>query len=504
MTQLQGDKTPIYEQILLITKQGDRINLGPLLIELNIYEDLFSPVMTGTLTFDDRVGLFDNVPLSGKEKFVFKGYSWNYDKNNKPVNFIHRAFDIVRITDIVQLNDYTKRITLHFASPELIKNETMLSSKGYTDVTISEVIEDLMTSSYEVGLETENLAESGLGFDGEDVSDIENNFFSPLITSNNFQTRKQIANDDETVELFIEKTKYTEPTISFPYMKPFDVITWLSSRAFRDASGRNSSGLENPSANFVFFENKRGFNFISIETLLEAKDISTTKFTYGAGKQNNFSGARKVKSETIREYQIQDCYNVIDNIRNGMYSSRMISYDITNGEFKEIDFDYIESFYDSESTERDNAKSDYPTIPKTDTDLSQRFLSKRLFVINSPSRETDTITSDNTERVNSTLKLSGSEDYLQKRMSQLGRLNNFRMIFEIGGNSKHKVGDMVEIELKTPVHLEDNATNFSQRPNKYYSGYYLLTSICHKFTQDDYSMSIEAVKDAHRTEIIGE
>src|SRR5690606_4664971 len=113
------------------------------------------------------------------------------------------------------------------------------------------------------------------------------------------------------------------------------------------------------------------------------------------------------------------------------------------------------------------------------TDLTRKFLSKRLFVISSPGRTVDTITSDETFRCSTAKTSNGPEEYLQKRISQLARFSNWQILFEIPGNSKHKVGDCVEIDLRE-LHQVNPTTTSSSSPtdfesveSKYYSGHYL-------------------------------
>lgn len=493
---------PQINLLRLRTVNGDELDLTPLLLRLNIYEDMFSPVMTGDITIADTNNFFNLLPITGNEQITVAIASFKYDDPD-PVNFIHRTFDVVKITDIVQPTDYTKAYTLHFVSTEMKRNESVRFSKGYIDTTTSNVVARLMTEAYDI----EDPA--GLGYPQTNYSGIGRNFKSPYIFSDSIEAwykKEDGPSGDDNTELFVEKTKYTEPFISFPYMKPFDVINWLASRSLRYAAGRNASRNDNNAANFVFFENKRGFQFTAIDTLLEAKDFNFTRFKYGNTAQNTTEteGHRTVFLERISKLQIQNCFDIIDNIRNGMYSSRLYTYDLSSGQVTEHDYNYIEEFENTESTERTGLRnSDFPLIKHDDTDLSQRFLAKRMFAIQSPAKDLDNITSEETERHSSGKLTSGFEEYLQQRVSQLQRLNNYRVMFEIQANSRHKVGDVVEIDLKDWIIQEGMSRDkdFVEESSKYYSGNYLITSIKHSLTKFDYVMNVEAVKDAFKTKV---
>ena len=491
-TELKGAVTPVFDALVLTTSQGEKLDLAPLLVEMAIYEDIFSPVMTGWITISDSLQLFEKLPLNGTEKLTSKVYTWNYlPEQNDDINFLHRTFDIVRITDVVSVNDFTKEYTLHFASPELKKNETFKLSKGYLNTSISKIISDIFTNDY-------NTDEPiGFGFPTEaSVPSLNNNFISPFVYSDSIESRYAKIDDDDSVELFVEKTKYTEPVVSFPYMKPLDIIDWLSEQSVRHAAGRNGTRSSAESANFLLFENKRGFNFISVDTLFEGKEYSTSKFMYGAAAQNTKRG---VRPERIIDFQVQDCKNVLKNIRNGVYASRLYNFNLENGNLEEIDYNYLDSFDKTESTERSSSGQDYSILSENNEYLSEQYLSKRLFNIESPNGNVSCITSERTERNNDTV-FSGEPEFLQKRLSQLARLSDYRAQMTIVANTKHKVGDMIEIDLKIPVY-KNNSTEFTEESSKYYSGYYLVTSIKHTITKREYKMNLEVIKDSYKEQI---
>jgi hypothetical protein len=498
-------ESPIFEKLSLITVVGDEIDVFGQLISLNIYEDIYSPVLTGDITLLDNINLFYKIPICGQEKLTVRFYSWNYDPvNNLKVNYFHRTFDVLRVTNVKQVNDYSTMYTLHFASPELLKNETIKISKAYSDVTHSDIVNMVMTEDYDVD---EPL---GLSFPTEELT--EKITRSPFISDNEITAQFQKIDEQDSVELFIEKTKYKEPWITIPYMKPFDIIQWVASRSLRLSSGRKKTKPNNESANFLFFENKRGFQFTSIDTLLENKESIRSIFKMGSGAQNkNNYSERNVYTNRIHKLQIQDCYDTLNNIRSGLYASRLYSYDFNTGETIEKDYDYLESFIESESSESGKSGppitiwegvSEYPFIKidaAGENDLTKKFLSKRIMIPFMPGKLINNITNEQTERDCNTRTEIGHEAYIQRRMSQLARWTNFRIIMEVPGNSVNKVGDVIEVHLNDLQYKNNNLGEFSEIPSKYYHGYYLTTSIRHSLTKFTYKQFIEAGKDSYRT-----
>lgn len=488
---------PIFEILTLTMLTGDKVDLTPWLVQLNIYEDMFSPTLTGNITILDPINLFERFGLSGNEKLTVKIFTASYGESiNDPMNIIHRTFDINKITDIKSVNDYSKQYTLHFASPELRKNELIKISSWYKDSENSKIVADIFSGQYDLDGISDDTP-TGLGFPTESGhKSIPPT--SPYLLGDMVECWWKKEDADDTVELFVEKTKYIEPIRSFPYMRPFDIIQQLAGVSIRKAGGRHGGTGDSEAANFVFFENKRGFQWISIDSLLENKDISTTHFRYGSAEQNfAVKNNRVVFTEVIENLQIQNSFDILHNIRNGMYASKLYSYDLATGEIMETNYNYLEDFYKTERTESEN---DYPPVHLSpdNEDLSRltdNYLSKRMFTIHSPSFGLDNITSEESFRQNEQNPY-GTAEYLQKRMSQLARWSNFQVIFEIAGNTKHKVGDCVDIDL-SEMHQDENV-DFKSVPSKYYSGNYLLTSIKHSITKLDYKMTIEAAKDSHK------
>jgi len=110
---------PVIDYLALTTVNDTRLDLTPLLLSLNIYEDMFSPVMTGNITITDTINLFTDAPIVGNEKLTVKFYSYGYEPADE-VDVIHKTFRITKVTDVQQSNDYTKVYTLHFTSDYLI------------------------------------------------------------------------------------------------------------------------------------------------------------------------------------------------------------------------------------------------------------------------------------------------------------------------------------------------------------------------------------------------
>jgi hypothetical protein len=515
-TDLKYAGISVIDILELTPAMGNSVSILPMLVNLVVHEDIFSPVLTGSITIHDAYGLFNHLPISGNETINLKFHSYGYDKNNNAINFIHRTFDVVKVSNVSQATDHAKNYTLTFASPELKLNNTIKISASYQNQSISKIVSSIMTGVYDVDYTlSPQPSPMGLGFPTTSsmtitVAASDDNHL-PLLTTDNIETDTKIFSADQDVELFVEKTKGDEACITIPYMKPFDAIRWLSRRAIRNQIPVNSGqyGLDPyDSTNFLFFENKRGYQFVSLTSLFEDNGNKKKSILRMGSALSNVD--RNWNVDVIEKLSIQRCYDILGNISAGVYSSKLSTYELSTGEVKDIDYNYLDTFYQNTSIDGapGTTPSNYPTIFLDEQDqnpLTTKPLSKRMLLPVSHIRDRDGITSGYTSRFNEpdATPLVGAEQYLQNRISQLAKLADFRVKANVPANSKHKVGDIVELDLSmwgiSPI--DTHQSDIQIKTNKYYSGNYLITAITHVISNTAYEMQLELVKDSLKARI---
>lgn len=493
-----SSETPIIEEISITTHLGDKIDLRPQLVRLVLDEDILSPFLSGSVLIKDNVGFFEKFSFSGGEKFTVKFYSWTYSENNDLCDYIHRTFTVLKFTDIKHINDYTKTYVIHFASPEFLKNETIRISKAFKEKYISKIVEEIMTGDWSA--ETPR----GLDFPTEELQQkiVRSTCADPVALT---QAEYQKVDNEDSIELFIEKTAEIEEVTTFPYTKPFDIINILAGRSFRYVAGNTDN---RSSANFLFFENKRGFQFTALETLIENRPKSQSRLVYSLGATNIPGQTRQVNIDIIQKLVVNNAYDIISAIRNGVFASKLISYDMLTGQKYITEFDYVDSFYQSQTLEKPIDDSGYwPQVYLDDNNKNpwtQKPDSKRMFLPLNPTKGLDKITGTQTLRNNEIKELTGHQEYLQKRISQLMRYNLWSITAIIAANSKHKVGDIVELDMSEVQYNPDETTGqdpISSKQAKYYSGNYLVTKIKHVLLPTSYTMEMELSKDSYKEKI---
>ncbi|MGH7745756.1 MAG: hypothetical protein ACREQ5_13355, partial [Candidatus Dormibacteria bacterium] len=198
--------------LAIVTSDGTTIDLSSLYLEINLYEDLFSPCMSGSILMGEALDLISNFKLHGNEYLVM-----NIDKPGlgKPIN---KVFRIYKIGDRELTGSALQNYTIYFASEELILSTQHYVSKSYHGMQISDMVNDLLTNQLGVPK-----------------------------TKTNFM--------DKTDGIF---------NIIVPRMQPLEAIQWLATRSY-SANG----------SLYMFYESRDGYNFVSIESLMKLPTYQT-------------------------------------------------------------------------------------------------------------------------------------------------------------------------------------------------------------------------------------
>ena len=279
----------IYEKFIIeSTNKGKTVDIKEGVIAFTYFENIFSPYLTarvivtntsGTIMGDDGTmqSIYNGLPLRGGERVQIKiaGNS----KENKGLDFSKdptQYFYVASVTNVL-LSEGSESFTLNLVSREAITNETVRVGKKFpTSQKISGSVEDILKNYLRA----------------DKIGDIEE-------TQNTYG--------------FIGNLK-----------KPFSIITWLASKS---VSGKAKPG-EDSSAGYVFFETQEGFNFMSLDKIMESKPYRR-KFSYTPGVISSEDPNRDFKILTYATNRNQD---LIGKLERGAYSS--VRYYINPVSFK--------------------------------------------------------------------------------------------------------------------------------------------------------------------------
>ena len=196
----------VVTTLAIITSDAVAIDIKNLAVEINLYESLFAPCMSGTILMGDALDIVANYKLQGNEYLVMK-----IDKPGLG-NPIDKVFRIYKISDREFKTEALQNYLIHFCSEELVLSSQTYVSKSYKGMQVSDMINDLLQNK--------------LG-----VQDTKQNWWDD--TDGNFN-------------------------IIIPRMQPLEAIQWLTTRGYSS----NGSLL-------MFYETRDGYNLQFYESMLQ-------------------------------------------------------------------------------------------------------------------------------------------------------------------------------------------------------------------------------------------
>ena len=492
---------------------------------LNIYEDVFANCLTGTIMLTDGVGLMEDVPIIGEETINIhlrtRGIKREREvpepegpfKGSGTEGIINTKFKVIRLTDLVKLNEGMVRYTLHLISEEYLIN---LKSK-------------VMKTTIDPGsLEPRKISSL--------ISQIYRQFFK----------RGRIA-----------KKIFVEPTINLtnliiPNYTPFKAFNFLASRAV--SAGKHAAG-----SNFLFYETIKGFFFISLETLMAGGGTGyTTIGGAGGSEEVTYTVPEKQVKETyvvqpkrmnaktdqlkntaiemtaVDEYKFTSNFDIVENLSKGMYANRLLTHDLVRMKYDTLDFNYLNpenleqqvtipqnTAEATEVVEMQRASKEAKNFFDQFTHLGKgRLCSENQFAMGSPESHLSFYPTNFAHDIrfktdigskgvhgappgNLNIVPNRVEEWMQSRLVQSQQLNNIKINIRAPGLSTRTVGDLIEFKMPTS-YLDDRDGKTASAHHKYLSGYYLITKLRHHFTREKYQIEFEAIKDALNTSVSSE
>lgn len=268
----------IIQELVLELSDGKRMDIQNIVDETNLFDNLFTPCVSGNILVSDAVGLSEKLKLQGSEKIKIKIQK---AQDEQALTF-EKLFVVYKLSNRKNLNLSSQSYILHFVSEEFILSEQKKISQNYLG-DYSSIVKKILTDYLKVPDASPVAGQGGIGI------------FYPSAGSQD---------------------------IVIPNLSPFDAINFVSKRAI-------AVGYNKP--DFVFYETIAGYNFVPLKFLMEeqqaAFDINfKPKNLNGDNTEQEFYGARDLK--------ILSQFSVLDNIRSGSYAGKFIGFDTLTKTFK--------------------------------------------------------------------------------------------------------------------------------------------------------------------------
>lgn len=275
------------ERVEIVSSAGRGVEVTNMVAEIQIFEDIFSPCVTGTVTITDSIDLVNVFPFVGEEKIILKIRTPAIPDKMKESR-IDQQFYIYKMSDRKVLGDKNVFYILHFCSYELVSDANLKLSRSF-EGKISDLAKKIM--------------------------------------------KTEIVKSDLPMD--IEETKNSVKYIS-NYWSPYRNMTFLAERAI------SSSNVPN----YVFFENRHGLNFVSLSGLFSKKDRE--QYTYDSFERVPRERGSIVNPEAtfsrFLDYTIETGFDYIERINSGMFGSKMISHDILTKKYSTQNVSMFDNF----------------------------------------------------------------------------------------------------------------------------------------------------------------
>ena len=409
-----------------------RLSIRSLVQEISIYESLDGKFLSGDMTLLDGTNAIQTLPITGFERVEFFFRTPGTDKGfDFSVKTGHPMF-VYSLKNRSGVNPRSQIYTLKFVSMEAIRNHQTRISQAFTG-NIDQMVTD--------------------------------------ICYNYLKTKK---------DLMVEDTKSNHKFV-MPRVKPTKAIEQLR---------KNARSLHYENSGFLFYENGDGFNFKSYEGLFCKKDGTPRQVkAHYSPKIKNIGEDPVYALQSVEDFTILQQFDTLNNTANGVYASRLITHDLYNKTFEELDFDYNKEYGKQNHLEQDDQgekRSDNGILPFFNFDNGDTFGNKN---------EGSIYYQSETKKIHNTHELPESKDILQKRISQHIATNSLIIEITAPGTTELRVGDIVNFTLpKYAPHSKDDPKD----NDKYLSGRYLISAARHHVStlNKRHTLVLELIKDS--------
>lgn len=433
------------------TRDYDVTSLIP---RLTITSSIESETMFGVARVIDSVGLLSGGvgrdPLRAEEQIIFeiadaKTINENGGLGSGAVEEPYRFVGFIYKIDNVQTKEINDAITydIHFISYQSFMTSTYEIVRAFIDEKISDIAKTIFTDYYE------------------------SQFSTAFIPPKNKK------------KLVVEQTDGVY-RCTIPKMRPEEAMTFLSKRAY---------SLTSPSCLFRYFENSRGFNFVTDEKLYKMATDETDP-DYDATRFFEFTYLDAIPDtleyfdEQVNNLEVIENtqrVNTFDDLMNGAYRNKVYEIDILSRRLNLLD--------DSNQYDYFKMRDKYDTTKKNQRE--KQFLVDRhtQAFINSMHRPKDShqkkwlVVQNYTEGERSGINAMQAETYyadiISNRQAYSKHVESITVDAVGPGRFDITAGDIVDLIVQ-----EFEFASEETRDNKHLSGKYIVKSVTHGMERD--------------------
>ena len=440
------------KKVSLVGATGEVVDIGNVVDEINIYQDLQNPFMTCDIFISDSTSLFDGFTgengFTGMEMLVLR-YTTRYPKG--PQRDINQAFVLYTVSERGRIKEKQEVLVVEGISLE-----------GFF------AFDKKITKSYG-------------GEKGNRVHKMVKSIVEEYIHTKDIVSAYTDINTKLKVNIKKENI-YHETISQFRYISPYLSPTTLIAELIAEADNHYGTPA------FYFFEDSFGFKFADLERMINRAPVFTYTYT-----PSNTSSENDIDNTRIIDYNVLEQNSMMTNISEGLFASHTINIDVLQKTKKDLFYDY-EKATKNQGFRKLNDRQIIPGVLRG---------GDAALVVNTTRKGHDQ---------HSLLKWENH--YPKKYPEQIATSQSYRRHLSnvclqaiLHGNTDLDVGRIITLIIPQATTIGETGDKSVPGPpviDKYLSGYYLITSLRHKISGEQMQTVVEVVKDTKSAAIAAE
>lgn len=438
------------EQLLITSPTtGESADITEFMLEINLYEDLFSFCMSGNVILADAANLISNLPILGNEYISLKLRTPTLE--DTPDNVISKTFQMYAIYDRSLNDDRSQFYNISFMSIEGYENQTTVIGKSYNGTT-----DEIASKIY------------------EDYIEVDRPLFIYDLPH-------------------VSRIKYTSN-----HWTPFKNMNFLAKR---------TKGATLKGSDFLFFESNKAFYYASIESIIHAQ-LESGIFDEYVLERDGSDMPRRITDvqytgnlmppfmTAVENLKMITTLDTMDGNNRGAFASVIDGYDFYTKKIVRTDFDFVE---DMKTFKKTGPKNILPENLKRNGLASKAYYSQNSGLYNDfgITDEEDIPAGSTAQKIN---------DRISNRKSYLNSFENYKFEAVLPGRTDIQVGNVISLLYPSAEAPSDDITT---QLDPLLSGFYVISAIHHKFNADRHVMTAELIKNGlsdspSSVELVGE
>lgn len=398
-------------EVILVSLNGQAINVLNQVVTIEVHEDMLSPFMTLSIVIRESQDFLNLLPFIGEEYIKINIVTPNLEQA------IKGTFYVYKMADRVYTQDREVMYTIKAVSEEFLVDANTKITRAISG----------------------NVSESAMKLLGEGG-------------------------------INTKKAKNVDPTLN---KNKFIANHWSPIKCLNELAESAISAQGSPS--FMFYENRYGFNFRSVNNLLRQQVYQEfIKDNYSRKENSGSTSSTKDPSQDYKRVisvDMNTITNYIEDIKSGQLKSKMISYDILTKKYAVKNY----------SIKKD--PNSFVLLNKSLPYSRFAIANASALVINQPKYYNNFSTySDTTNSAT-----------IQKRLSFFKNLEKHKIEIEVLGRTDYTVGQVIYLELPKVTQITKEDT---ESKDMMLSGKYLVTAITHYISRNQHICKMEIVKNS--------